>query len=286
MTASAYSFLPWVRTGLTTRIDGDPGTERATIAVKLQLTGDALQAGAPAPSRLVEQPLQLYGPGDVIGVDPRAISRTEPRPFISNFEPNFLAHIEFYDEGFPWRYSPATPNATTKRLAPWLALVVLSDGSQGGDPEFAESGPAGGPLPFVTVANPAALQPPTELGAWAHVHVNGELDVPLAIDDPDNMPTALANLSRVLRDAPDSACSRVICPRHLRPSTTYHAFLVPAFETGRRAGLGIDPGGVHARRNRAGAVVPGVPASGRLPYYHRWSFTTARPATSSSSSGC
>ncbi|GAA2430322.1 hypothetical protein GCM10010191_49850 [Actinomadura vinacea] len=268
MTANAYSFLPWLRTGLSTRIAGDPGAApRAAIKVQLKLTGDALKAGDPPPSRLVEQQLQIYGPGDVIGVDPRAISRAEPRPSISNFEPNYLAHIEFYDEDFPWRYSPAPPDGGTKRLAPWLALVVLTAA------EFEDGALPDRPLPFITVTEPRALQPSHELGAWAHVHVNGELDMPLAIDNPEDMGAALANLGRVLRETPDSACSRVICPRHLSPSTTYHAFLVPAFETGRRAGLGIEPGQIPALTPSWG--VPQDTATGSLPYYHRWSFTTS-----------
>jgi hypothetical protein len=268
VTANAYSFLPWLRTGLTTQITSPPGTApRATIKVRLKLTGDALEDGAEPPSRPVEQPLQIYGPGDVIGVDPRAISRVEPLPAITNFEPNYLAHIEFYDEVFPWRYSPAPPDGGTKRLAPWLALIVLAQ------VEFEDGALPDRPLPFITVTEPAALQPPGELGAWAHVHVNGELDSPLAVDDPDTMGAALANLGRVLRDAPDRACSRVICPRHLSPKTTYDAFLVPAFETGRRAGLGIEPGEIAAMTPSWG--VPQDVAAGRLPYYHRWSFTTS-----------
>jgi hypothetical protein len=273
VTDGAYSFLPWLRTGLSTRIAGEPGVGRATIPVQLELTGDALTAGAPAPHTLVEQPVQLYGPGDVIGIDPREISRMEPPPFTTNFEPNYLAHIEFYDEDFAWRYSPAAPNTATKRLAPWLALVVLAAADESNPAEFEEGDAAGGPLPFITVTTPAALQPSGELGAFAHVHVNGALDDSLVADDATGMGTALANLGHVLSDAPDSACSRLMCPRHLKPTTTYHAFLVPAFETGRRAGLGIEPGEIAATTPSWG--VAGMPASGRLPYYHRWQFATS-----------
>ncbi|MCS7477945.1 hypothetical protein ACFFQW_42550 [Umezawaea endophytica] len=274
MTDGAYSFLPWLRTGLTTRIGGEPGNGRATVQVRLELNGDALGTG-PAPHKLVEQPVQLYGPGDVVGIDPRVVSRMEPPPFTTNFEPNYLAHVEFYEEDFAWRYSPAAPNAATRRLAPWLALIVLAAGDGAGPAEFEEGEVGGGPLPFITVTAPNALPPAGELGAFAHVHVNGSLAGRLDVDDatPGGMGGVLSTLATVLRDAPDSACSRLLCPRHLKPTTTYHAFVVPAFETGRRAGLGIEPGQIAATTPSWG--VSGVPAPGRLPVYHRWQFTTS-----------
>lgn len=272
MSANAYSFLPWLRTGLTTRITGDIAGPRATIPVELRLTGDALDDKQPPPYQEITQKVQLYGPGDVVGVDPRAISRTEPKPGIPNFEPNYLAHIEFYDEDFLWRYSPAKPDDATKRLAPWLALIVLSAGGETGQPEFEEGILPDKPLPFVTVTNPQALQPPGELGAWAHVHVNGELDERLAVNEPAGMGAALDRLGRVLRESPDSACSRLLCPRHLKPGTTYHAFLVPAFEAGRLAGLGeVVPETLKATDPSWGSGTGQVV----LPYYHRWSFTTS-----------
>lgn len=274
MTTNAYSFLPWLRAGIATRIATDPGAaKRATVLVSLQVTGDALAGGTLV--QPVERAVQLYGPGDVVGVDPRAISRTEPRPGVTNVEPNYLAHIEFSDEDFVWRYSPAAADGDTKRLAPWLALVVLAAPTDldGGGAEFTEGASAGGPLPVITVTNPVGtLPPPDQLGAWAHVHVNGSLDNPVATDDTV---AALAALAEVLRTNPDNACSRLICPRRLRPDTGYEAFLVPAFETGRLAGLGRDPAvSPSAVYSSWGPHYPDRPAEGQLPYYHRWSFRT------------
>jgi hypothetical protein len=271
VTANAYTFLPWLRAGISTHITADPGTAaRASVDVKLRLTGEPL-AGAVL-SRDVVHAVQLYGPGDVVGVDPRAISRTEPRPWITNVEPNYLAHIEFYEEDFPWRYSPAPPDGGTKRLAPWLALVVLAVGRDADSAEFTESPANGGPLPFITVRDPATLPPPAQLGAWAHVHVNGTLDGPVATDTTS---VALGNLGEVLRTNPDNACSRLVCPRHLLPDTAYQAFLVPAFETGRLAGLGLDPAvSPAALYSSWGPPYANRPAEGVLPFYHRWFFST------------
>ncbi|MGV9267631.1 hypothetical protein ACWDRR_23570 [Kitasatospora sp. NPDC003701] len=275
MTANGYSFLPWLRSGLSTRITGDPGAAaRATVPVKLLLSGEALDGTAL--SQFVERAVQLYGPGDIVGVDARAVSRREPQPGTTNVEPNYLAHVEFYDEDLPWRYSPAGPDGTTDRLAPWLALVVLAAKADaaGGPAEF-EEGSGGGPLPFITVKDQAVLPPPAQLGAWAHVHVNGSLDGPVARELAGPGDPVLAGLAEILRTDPDRACSRLLCPRHLRQDRAYEAFLVPAFETGRLAGLGFDPalspGALHPGW---GVDYPGRQSAGRLPYYHRWSFTT------------
>jgi hypothetical protein len=265
VTANAYTFLPWLRTGLTTRIRTDPGTaERASINVDLLLSGVPLSGRTPL-VKPISQPVQLYGPGDVIGVDQRAITRTEPRTGITNFEPNFLAHIEFADEDFPWRYSPATQDSG-HRLAPWLALVVLAIG------EFDEATPGSAPLPAVSVHDQTTLPRPDQLGSWAHVHVNGSLDDPVATDSTD---AAVAALAEVLRTDADRACARLICPRRLVPGTAYEAFLVPAFETGRLAGLGFDPVvSPGALYSSWGPHYANRPAEGSLPYYYRWAFRT------------
>ena len=266
--SNAYTFLPWLRTGITTQLTADPGTaQRATVPVKLRVTGDAIAPGGKVITQDVPKNVQLYGPGDVVGVDPRAISRTEPRPGVTNVEPNFLAHIEFVEEDFAWRYSPAPAGPTTVRLAPWLALVVLAAGT-----EFTEV-PGQDPLPAIDVTDPAGTLPrPDQLGAWSHVHVNGALTTPIATDRTDD---AVAALDTVLRSDPDNACSRLICPRRLHPETAYEAFLVPTFETGRLAGLGLDPAGSPGALYAAwGPHYPNRSAEGRLPYYHRWSFRT------------
>ena len=105
-----YSFLPWLRQGIANNIkspDNDPNVKlRAAVTVTLQLEGKGLGT-----AKTVDIPrnVALYGPGDIIGIESRAIVKTEPRHWITNFEPNYLPYIDFYDEDFLWRYTPAAP---------------------------------------------------------------------------------------------------------------------------------------------------------------------------------
>ena len=76
------------------------------------------------------------------------VVRTEPRDWVTNFETNYLAAIDFYDEDFPWRYTPAAPDAAGLQLRPWLALVVLAES------EFSEAtNSPDGPLPYISVTD-------------------------------------------------------------------------------------------------------------------------------------
>jgi hypothetical protein len=270
---STYSFLPWMRQGLAGQItsaDNDTTViDRATVGVHLRVTGEA-SSGDPFTPAPVSKNIQLYGPGDVIGIDPRAIVRTDPRDWITNAEPNYFAHIEFYDEDLPWRYTPAAPTADGLRLRPWIALVVLEETE-----EFKDStSNAQRPLPAIEVLDPDALPPASELWAWAHVHVNASLspaDGKLVDGDAEAVASRLAS---AVASNHDIAYSRLICPRRLEANTRYHAFVVPTFETGRLAGLGLDPAGAQHATFSAWADYAGKPAGSTVPYYHRWYFRT------------
>jgi hypothetical protein len=273
---AAYTFLPWVRQGIASKIATDdnlgagagPG-ERVAVRISLQLTGDP---------ELVSQNVQLIGPGDVIGVSPRAIVRTEPRNWVTDFEPNYLAFIEFYEEDFPWRFTPARAvqkkNATASpanepqqtKLRPWIFLLVLEEG------EFEER-PLSVPLPVIRLAGTASpgavLPPPDQTWAWAHVHVSRDITAA-----GTNTPTQfLGEFESLVGQNPDQALSRLICPRKLKPSTAYHAFLIPAFEVGRLAGLGRPTAGLDALTPSWGA---GQENTGPVEYpvYYRWYFRT------------
>jgi hypothetical protein len=251
---ASYTFLPWARRGLGTAAEtvdplGAPSAlgERAVLRVSFRVSGEP-----------VARDVALAGPGDVLGINPRAIVRTEPRGWITDFESNYLAFVEFYDEDFPWRYTPA--RATPEhRLRPWLALVVLTE------EEFQRPPGLAGPLPRITLAaGVVPFPPPDQSWAWAHVHVSQ--DVTAGGTRPT--PAAVEALQAVVRDDPDAAYSRLLCPRRLEANTGYHAFLVPAFETGRLAGLGLATAGVDGLRPSWGA------GQSDFPVYYEWFFRT------------
>jgi hypothetical protein len=265
--SGAYSFLPWARQGLGNQILAT-GHLRASTSVELgvHLTRpDGRTATLPVPPREV----QLCGPGDIVGVDPRAVIRTEPLNWITNFEPNYLAAIEFYDEDFPWRYTPTPPDGSGTRLQPWLALVVLKEAE-----EFSEGADiAARPLPYITLVNDAretAFPDPETCWAWAHVHVNRGLTAGgVVAADRD---AVAAELGATLAENADLAYSRLVCPRRLEPNVTYCAFLVPAFESGRLAGLGLDP--AQAPSASASSWTSNGAEADNLPFYYRWQFRT------------
>ncbi|HEV3087775.1 MAG TPA: hypothetical protein VGX96_11170 [Candidatus Elarobacter sp.] len=267
-----YSFLPWLRSGVANTIasaDGDPAVKtRASIHVTLNLAGDPVGGGAEL-NAAVAHDVALYGPGDIVGIDARAIVRTEPRPWITNFEANYLAAIDFYDEDFPWRYTPAAPDAGGLKLRPWLALVVLAAG------EFADGKPsANRPLPFITVADASAFPPADQLWAWAHVHFNQSLAANATEVVSPDMNAILPRVEAILNANPDNAYSRIMSPRRLADNTTYHAFLVPTFETGRLAGLGSAPDAAPHATFSAWAAYGGKAEPANYPIYYRWEFKT------------
>ena len=127
------------------------------------------------------------------------------------------------------------------------------------------------PLPSILVADRGVFPRADELWAWAHVHVNRSLAAAGELISRD-AGSVLPRLAAVLNENPDLAYSRLLCPRKLAESTAYHAFLVPTFESGRRAGLGLEPGDVVATMS-AWEDAP-RPEAQRYPYYHRWHFRT------------
>ena len=271
---STYTFLPWIRHGIANKVtaaDMDTSvTLRPTVNIELDIIGTPVDGGDNIVETL-QKDIELYGPGDIVGIDKKAILKTEPHHWITDFEPNYLPYIDFYDEDFPWRYTPAAPG-TDDRLRPWIMLVVLKVD------EFEEGkNIIDKPLPYITLkASTADVMPPSsELWAWAHVHVNDSLmdDIVAKESDKNNV---ISRFEALLNKNPDLAYSRIICPRKLEPNTQYHAFLMPSFESGRLAGLGLDPAqtpfATFSSWENYDSGTKSAPQD--YPYYHRWYFRT------------
>ena len=244
-----YHFLSWARRGVGASV-GNPdnnGTLPGRAGLSVQLSLDVQKGGATTTVQPTAMPVQMFGPGDVIGIDPRHIIRTEPRNFTVNYEPNYLCGIEFDSPDLPWLFTPAAPNGD--HLRPWLALIALKPD------EFKVPSIAPNPLPVVQVQTLAALQDLADSSNWAHVQISG--DVPL----PDS-----------IRNAPGNVISRLLCPRRLDPETHYTVFLVPAFEIGRQAGLGQDVSGMATTDP---AWTSATPAPLSLPFYYTFEFNTS-----------
>jgi hypothetical protein len=123
---STYAFLPWMRQGIANQItaaDLDPSVKlRASIEVELRVSGTGGEAGEIQTD--LTQPVRLFGPGDIVGIDSQAIIKTEPRNWITNYEPNYLPCLDFYDEDFRW----AQPGCSAQR--PPAAALDCAGGAE------------------------------------------------------------------------------------------------------------------------------------------------------------
>src|SRR5688572_2133695 len=252
-----YQFQSWSRKGIGAHINEQdtlgnpaaplPAAERASVPI-----GVSINATPQTPKNFA-----LIGPGDIIGVHRDMIVRTEPRNWITNFEPNYLPFIEFYDEDFPWRYTPAKPEG--QHLRPWIFLLVLKEGEYARDDRRL-------PLPVINVKTRDAFPPSDETWLFAHVHT--EQDIPRG--DLSDLEQYLKSLQEAVSTDPDKIYSRLLSPRHLEPNQSYTAFLVPGFEVGRLAGLGQPTTGVSGQKPAWDATTVGL----ELPFYCDWFFRT------------
>lgn len=249
MADAMYSFVSVLRRGLAALVPAGAVSAGPRVAVPVTLSAGGSPVSAP--------PLALRGPGDVAGFDAAAVRRTWPVAGAADAEPNYFALVELYDADLPWRYSPE-PSAGD-RLTPWLCLVVVEDGELG---EQVAAAP-GRPLPTVTVSDAGALPHLSQAWAWAHAQLLGAPDAPANDFDA-------ASVHALLEQTPARVTARLLCPRQLQPQTSYHAFLVPTYERGRRAGLGDPTSGV----DRIAPAWQPDNAPVTLPVYYSWSFQT------------
>jgi len=263
------TFLPWARAGAGAAVNASGavmGPNRPPVQVQLTVTRTP-DGGTPIP--LAPSPgvsLELLGPGDVTGLAPGQVIRTEPPDGAIGVEPRVFPAVEFAEATLPWLFTPAPENAPwpggvapaagSHRLLPWICLVTVPAA-----PGITLDTAAG----TLTIADPAdareQLPDLAEAWAWAHVQYAGDLP-----GDPAAAAAALAG-------TPGGVVSRLLSPRHLAPDTRYYGCVVPVFMAGRVAGLGgsPDPG---ATAGPAWDVNAAGEAELTLPVYFSFTFTT------------
>jgi hypothetical protein len=257
--STKYQYLPWVRQGAATAIRinevknqlSNNHPSRATIPISLRVNDWE--------NDRVNLNLSLYGPGDVAGIDERIVIRTDPPPRSTGFETNYFPAIEFEHADFPWLFTPRVADGDGV-LRPWICLVVIP--RQAGVSIRQDTRR---PLPTLTIQAPAdpGLELPdlVESWAWAHAQVLSG--------------GGGSTIDQLLSENSDRVISRLVSPRRLEANQSYLACLVPAYEAGRKAGLGMDLTDEDLLSLQP-AWGSGAAAPSRLdlPVYYQWSFST------------
>ncbi len=272
-----YRFAPWARRGLA-RAHANPDAANAPLATRPRINvGLTLQAKRDGVATTVVSGtvnLALYGPADVIGIDQRLIVRTDPKPDVTNFEPNYLAIVDFDPPDFPWLLTSARAN-DTQHLRPWLVLVVV-ERAQVAPPSLV----AGRPLPSIKLTSAQVKSELPDLGEswlWAHTQAISEIvaDSAVVADTSEQRKRLIQDhhdqLSREMNASPARNISRLICPRRLEPQKRYVACVVPATDGGRLRGLHQPFAGDKLGPAWTRAQVDDL----ELPVYYHWEFSTS-----------
>ncbi|MEO8333646.1 MAG: hypothetical protein ABI664_01650 [bacterium] len=257
---ATLSFVPWVRDGIATAIvapDTLGAAQNAVVDISVALSVNGSSAGIPA------VPVRLRGPADVVGIDAHQVIRVDPQPGTVDYEPTYFPCVEFDRPDYPWMFSPASANASSK-LRPWMCLVVVQK-----QPGVTIAKSPDAPLPMLQITTPArpVKELPDLADCWAWAHAQAASGDSLA-----------ATVQSALDGPPEASLSRLLAPRVLAADTDYIACVVPTYEVGRKTGLGI----AVADKDLLVATAPTplapawkpTQASVQLPVYYQWEFRT------------
>ena len=261
---SKVHILPNLRRGLSNYIEEgfkDKNGLRTGFDVKARLQGHKAGSAGSDLSELerdgtLDRTFYLAGPVDVKDISPDAIRQVVPADKSQGFSNEYLPFIEFFEEDFPWRY---TPKRSTDKLCSWLLLLACTDD------EFTLTTDAQGNkrvelhLEGLSEWYLNDFYPDPD---WYHRDAHVQITTP-GDEDP----------VEYVKDHPDDGFSRLFCCRLLKENTKYTVFLVPAFELGRLAGLGEPVSGSVGLTTLS---FEGKPASIVYPVYYHWSFTTGK----------
>ena len=272
----AIYLFPYLRKGISNGITQSSlkaGKTRAELDVRLSVDYQRVdrQKMGETPKAIT---IQLTGPADVKSLNKRAVSHFfPPESAAIKMTSSYMPYMEFFEEDLPWRFTPLPVEKDTANkevVLPWMALIAVRKE----EVSFRISS-SGIRIATLNISNQQRFSEVfAQREALLHsAHV--QIESAWAITDVD----------AVLTDNPDCGISRLFCMSRLSPDTAYYALLVPVFESGRRAGLGMSTDQVDARTLSWASGANGWtqqtdegqhPDGWSFPVYYRWQFLTAK----------
>jgi len=243
--ADSFTFLSHIRTPVSGHAQ-EPTSLDSRRRIAVELTPKASNTSDKGTT--ISKTADLYGAGDIVGLDPKMIAHVEPAPGARGVEPNYFPYVEFVDADFPWRYSLGHSNGS--QASPWLCLLALRSD------EYESLGVGSNLLERVLILNPSNSLPNfNQSWGFAHTQFNGNGE---SIDHS--------------MQQPDQTVSRLLCMRQLDDLTNYTLMLVPSFEQGRLTGLGQSG----TPKNWDDFAWDYTSTNSlELPVFQKWSFQTA-----------
>lgn len=272
---SKVYILPYLRKGLATNLTGpdkiEPGQQRARIDVTLGFDLKQVATDQTVHRNLQGQTIELLGPADVQSVNKRAISRLSPASGGGvQLNRTYMPYVEFYEEDLPWRYTPLSPSH--RDFHPWMALIAVKTDEV---KVYAERGVKVAHLTLTPERYAQVFPTAEQLSRVGHVQIDvtsDRLDALLS-DRSISAPQVEAEVNAMLDLNPDCGVSRILSTSRLEASTRYTALLIPTYELGRRAALGLSTDGVGMTDRAWADSHDGSELV--FPVYERWTFETA-----------
>jgi hypothetical protein len=245
MTAKSW-YLPWVRQGLLPAVTGDPDQLQGSLPARTEAQLDVIVAesrpGSSTP-RTVTVNVPVAGPGDLATINVGVV-RQYPAPDAVEVDTTYFCMLELASCDFGWLLTPAAANGA--RLRPFMVLIAV-------DRKSSQLTGGGNGVPAVLRVDTGELPDLAQAHAWAFTHVVGETVTPDSVTG--------------------AATVRFLCPRKLASDTNYTVALVPAFEHGRRVGLGWE---VPKEAQTAPAWDASHAGEVVLPAWFHWQITTGK----------
>ena len=258
--------LPYYRKGLSNSItsSGQLKQHRATLKVNLGVELDKKVDHTRVEKLLDGQEIQLMGPADVKSVQKNAISRiSPPEGAKTRLFKDYLPYVEFFEEDLPWRYTPVA--TTDADFRPWMTLIAVKEDE----------------VSFHVNSNGTKLAT-LQIGSeerYGEIFPNAKLLFNVAHVQIDSaVEVTRENVNDLLDENPDCGISRILCTSILEENSSYVALLIPTYELGRLAGLGLSVDDVRLGKCAWENLLANQnqrPDGLTFPVYFKWKFRTS-----------